>query len=72
MYKILEKYSSKCSQGYHYHPGHPKSDKNGCMKDTDMAENYHKNMIEKYGTFSIYGALKTPIRYDNFYYQGVS
>lgn len=52
-YTILEHYI--CPSGYHYHPNHPKSDKNGCMKDEEMKENY--------GAFSIGGALKTPFRY---------
>jgi hypothetical protein len=59
-YVILENYNennNKCPIGYHFHPEHPKAEKNGCMKDTDMKE--------KFGAFSIGAALKTPIRYDN-------
>lgn len=41
----------KCESGYHYHPSHPKSDKNGCMKNEDMKENFG-------GTFSIYNAVR--------------
>jgi len=40
----------KCENGYHYHPGHPKSDKNGCMKNDDMKENF--------GSLSIYNAVR--------------
>ena len=64
-YVILENYNSKgskCPTGYHYHPDHPKADKTGCMKDTDMEET---KSSEKFGAFSIGAALKTPIRYDN-------
>ena len=40
----------KCDPGYHYHPGHPKSDKNGCMKNEDMKESF--------GSLSIYNAVR--------------
>jgi|LakMenEpi03Aug12_release.lakeMendotaPanAssembly.Ray.scaffolds.fasta_scaffold4093838_1 hypothetical protein len=40
----------KCENGYHYHPGHPKSDKNGCMKNEDMKESF--------GSLSIYNAVR--------------
>jgi hypothetical protein len=56
-YVVLENYDNKCPSGYHYHPDHPKSNINGCMKDIDMKE--------KFGAFSIGAALKTPIRYNN-------
>lgn len=29
---------AKCGDGYHYHPNHPKADKNGCMKNEDMKD----------------------------------
>jgi hypothetical protein len=41
---------NQCEKGYHYHPGHPKSDKNGCMKDEDMKESF--------GSFSIYNSIR--------------
>ena len=40
----------KCEKGYHYHPQHPKSDENGCMKDEDMKE--------RFGSISIYNAVR--------------
>lgn len=40
----------KCADGYHYHPKHPKADKNGCMKDGDMKESY--------GSLAIYNAVR--------------
>lgn len=40
----------KCEKGYHFHPGHPKSDKNGCMKDEDMKESF--------GSMSIYNTIR--------------
>jgi hypothetical protein len=37
-----------CPLGYHYHPEHEKSDIYGCMKDSDMVENYEPtNMCAK-------------------------
>ena len=40
----------KCEKGYHFQPGHPKSDKNGCMKDEDMKESF--------GSISIYNTIR--------------
>jgi hypothetical protein len=40
-----------CPKGYHYHPEHPKSDKNGCMKDEDMKESFS-------GTMAIYNTIR--------------
>ena len=51
--KIMDTKNTICDKGYHYHPNHPKSDKNGCMKDTDM-----KDMKESYGSTSIYNAVR--------------
>ena len=45
-----EKHKKKCSEGYHYHPNHPKSDKNGCMKNEDMKESF--------GSMAIYNAVR--------------
>ncbi len=45
----------KCENGYHYHPGHPKSDKNGCMKNEDMKDSDTK---ESFGSLSIYNAVR--------------
>ena len=74
-YSYIEKYNSRCRPGFHYHPGHRKSDKKGCMKDSDMNEEYSKlNTKEKFGSFSIGAALKYPQinPLNNFYYVGVS
>jgi hypothetical protein len=114
-YSSLLNYNSRCPPGYHYHPGHPKSDSRGCMKNSDMKylEEFKNNKYcpagyhydpnnkqsdkdgclkdvdtrcnianlninhnygnDKYGAFSLMGALKYPVRYDNnFYFQGVS
>lgn len=74
-YSYIEKYNAKCKPGYHYHPGHAKADKKGCMKDSDMSEEYFKvNSKEKFGSFSIGAAMKCPQMnpLNNFYYQGVT
>jgi hypothetical protein len=43
----------ECQKGTHYHPENPLSDKNGCMKDSDMNN-------EKYGSFSLSAAVRRP------------
>jgi len=69
-----------CPAGYHYEPSNPLSDRNGCLKDVDtrcsianlnINHNYGK---DQYGAFSLMGALKYPMRYDNdnIDYEGVS
>lgn len=53
--------NNKCEKGYHHHPGHPKADANGCMKDEDMKEgsNGMGGTREDFGgTFSIYNAVR--------------
>jgi hypothetical protein len=35
-YSKLEYFKGVCKPNYHYHPGHSKSNYNGCMKDSDM------------------------------------
>ena len=40
-----------CEKGHHYHPGHPKANKDGCMKDED-------NVKENYGSLSIYNTVR--------------
>lgn len=40
-----------CPLGYHYHPEHKKSDMYGCMKDSDMVENYENKDICNKGIF---------------------
>ncbi len=52
----MDNEKQKCGQGYHYHPGHPKSDKNGCMKNEDMI--MKKDMKESFGSLSIYNAVR--------------
>ena len=49
---MREGYGSKCPEGQHYHPEHPKADKKGCMKDSDMKE--------KFGSFSLSAAVRPP------------
>ena len=49
----------ECQKGTHYHPGNPLSDKNGCMKDSDMNTNIEK-YDEKYGSFSLSAAVRRP------------
>ena len=39
-----------CPLGYHYHPEHEKSDIYGCMKDSDMVENYS---LQNKNTFNV-------------------
>ena len=39
-----------CEKGHHYHPGHPKANKDGCMKDEDMKESF--------GSMSIYNTIR--------------
>lgn len=46
-----------CENGYHYHYGHSKSDKFGCMKDEDMKVEQTKTK-ESFGNFSIYNAIR--------------
>jgi hypothetical protein len=46
----MDRNNTKCDKGYHYHPNHPKSDKNGCMKNDDMKESF--------GSVSIYNAVR--------------
>lgn len=43
-----------CEKGYHYHPGHPKANKDGCMKDQDMGTDVKEN----YGSLSIYNTVR--------------
>ena len=72
--------NKKCEKGYHYHPEHPKADKNGCMKDEDMKDGDMKDEDMKKGskkgmevkrenfggTFSIYNAVRcSGVRRDN-------
>ena len=65
-YSNLDKYNLKCPDGYHYNPGHKKSDKNGCLKNSFISK-------ENFGSFSISAALKDPIIYNNnTYLDGVS
>ena len=42
-----------CMKGYHHHPGHPKSNKDGCMKNEDM-----EKIKENYGSLSIYNTVR--------------
>ncbi len=37
----------KCSKDEHKHPGHPKSDKNDCMKNKDMKNGGKKKKSKK-------------------------
>jgi hypothetical protein len=46
----------KCDDGHHYHPSHPKADKNGCMKNEDMKNEQIKEDFG--GSFSIYNAVR--------------
>jgi hypothetical protein len=70
-----------CPAGYHYEPSNPLSDRDGCLKDVDtrcsisnlnINHNYGKDQFG--GAFSLMGALKYPMRYDNenINYEGVS
>jgi len=72
-YSYIKKYNSRCNPGYHYNPDHIKSDKKGCLKDSDLQQEY-ANTKEKFGSFSIGAALKCPQMnpLNNFYYAGVS
>ena len=80
--KKLKKFKKAqyCPAGYHYEPSNPSADSNGCLKDVDtrcsianlnINHNYGK---DQFGAFSLMGALKYPIRYDNenIDYEGVS
>ena len=51
----MEEQKKICAKGYHYHPTHPKSDKNGCMKDEDMKS---EDMKESFGSMAIYNAVR--------------
>jgi len=47
----MDNNEKKCKSGYHHHQSHPKSDKDGCMKNEDMKEDFG-------GSFSIYNAVR--------------
>ena len=64
-YVLFENYNNintSCAAGKHYHPNHNLADKKGCMKDSDMKENF----------ISLYAAVRMPFspgRYDPNYVQ---
>jgi hypothetical protein len=51
-YPTFETYKGVCPSGYHHHPGNPKSNSKGCMKNSDMKE--------KFGGFSLSAAVRRP------------